>query len=486
MQPMLRLLSEDMVQQVLDEAFSLLENTGILVQSPAARQLLAENGAILSGDVARLPQGLVLDALVSAPHEFFLYNHHAEIVVRYGGDTVQFDPGSSGVNIFDPHTCQHRPAVTADLVQLIQVTEMLPEYAAQSTSVVCSDVPKEIGDLYRLYLVLLYGSKPVITGAFNRQNTQAMIDMLALYAGGREALRKRPLAVFDVCPTPPLIFSPFAAESLIDLAQAGIPAELISMPLAGAGSPVTILGSIVQHAAETLAGITLHQLAGPGAPVVWGGAPAVFDMRFGTTPMGAIETAMLDVGYAQVGKSLNLPTHTYLGASDSKLVDYQAGLESGISAILGALGGINMISGAGMLDFLAAQCVEKLVADAEAIRMAQRLLRGIQPLTETYALELFAGINFKADFLKQKATRQLFSKEQSLPSAVIDRGSLRAWDENGRSETVERAGKRAAELLAAYRRPEAPAGVEAELRQLVGGLARQSGMDRLPELPDPD
>lgn len=486
MQPMLKLLDEDMVQQVLDEAFTLMQETGVLVQSETARKLLEDNGAHLDGEIAHLPQALLLDALVSAPHEFYLYNRQGAIAVRYGGDAVHFDPGSSGVNIYDPHTRQHRPAITTDLVKLIQVTEMLPEYAAQSTAVVCSDAPKEIGDLYRLYLVLLYSGKPVITGAFNRRNTQVMIDMLALYAGGRENLRRHPLAVFDVCPTPPLIFSPFAADSLIDLARAGVPAELISMPLAGAGSPVTILGSIVQHAAETLAGIAIHQLAGPGAPVVWGGAPAIFDMRYGTTPMGAIETAMIDIGYAQVGKALNLPTHTYLGASDAKQVDYQAGLESGVSALLGALAGINMISGAGMLDFLAAQCLEKLVADAEAIRMAQRLLRGIQPLTETYALEFFTGINFKADFLKQKATRQLFNKEQTLPSAVIDRGSLRLWDENGRSDTVERAGQRASELLDAYQRPAAHFGAEAELRRMVADIARQAGMDQLPALPGID
>jgi len=483
MQPMLKLLTEAMIEQVLAEAFQLLQDTGILVQSAAARQLLADHGAQLVGEVAHLPQGMVLDALTSAPHEFYLYNRQGEAVVRYGGDAVHFDPGSSGVNIFDPLTRKHRPAHSADLVRLIQVTEMLTEYDAQSTAVVCSDVPKEIGDLYRLYLVLLYAQKPVISGAFSRRNTQAMIDMLALYAGGQAALRERPLAVFDVCPTPPLIFSPFAAESLMDLARAGVPAELISMPLAGAGSPVTLLGSIVQHAAETLAGITLHQLAGPGAPVVWGGAPAVFDMRHGTTPMGAVETAMLDIGYAQIGKALNLPTHTYLGASDSKLVDYQAGLESGVSAILGALGGINMISGAGMLDFLAAQCVEKLVADAEAIRMAKRLLRGIQPLTETYALELFTGINFKADFLKQKATRQLFAIEQTLPSSVIDRASVRAWEENGSLDTVARAAVRATELTNAYQRPAAPEGLEQELHQMVASLARQAGMEKLPSLP---
>jgi trimethylamine--corrinoid protein Co-methyltransferase len=62
---------------------------------------------------------------------------------------------------------------------------------------------------------------------------------------------------------------------------------------------------------------------------VWGGSPAAFDMRTGTTPMGAIETMMIDCAYAEVGKTLGLPTHTYLGMSDSKVVDTQSGFESG-------------------------------------------------------------------------------------------------------------------------------------------------------------
>ena len=193
---------------------------------------------------------------------------------------------------------------------------------------------------------------------------------------GRQALAEKPQAVFDVCPSPPLIWSNFGAQNLIDLARAGVPAQMVSMPLAGAAAPVTLLGSVVQHAAECLSGITIHQLAKPGAPIVWGGAPAIFDMRQGTTPMGAVETAMIDAAYAQVGKSLGLPTHTYLGASDAKIVDAQAGLESGVTALIGALAGINMISGAGMLDFLACQSAEKLVVDAEAIAMAKRLLAG--------------------------------------------------------------------------------------------------------------
>lgn len=484
MQPKLELLSPDLVEHILGEAFFLLETHGVKVQNAEARRLLGEAGARVdeANEVVYIPEALVRRALETVPREFYLYNRAGEPAVRYGGDAVHFDPGSSGVHILDPDTLEHRPSQTADLVRLVQAAEMLPQYAAQSTAVVCNEVPKAIGDLYRLYIVLLYSAKPIVTGAFSAQTAHYMFDMLAIFAGGREELAQKPRAIFDVCPSPPLIWSEFGAHNLMDLARARVPAQIVSMPLAGATAPVTILGSVVQHAAELLSGIVIHQLAKPGAPIVWGGAPAIFDMRHGTTPMGAIETAMLDVAYAQVGKFLGLPTHTYLGASDAKLVDAQAGLESGITAVIGALGGINMISGAGMLDFLACQSAEKLVVDAEAIGMALRLLEGIQVHTDTLALEMFASIGFRGDFLKQKITRQLFPKEQYLPSVVLDRGSIRAWEEGGRLDTFARARMRVRELLSAYRRPPIDPAQERELRSMVERLARQAGMDRLPPL----
>jgi len=309
-----------------------------------------------------------------------------------------------------------------------------------------------------------------------------MIDMLAIFRGGRDLLIEKPQAVFDVCPSPPLIWSKFGAGNLIELARVGVPAEMVSMPLAGAAAPVTLLGSVVQHAAECLSGITIHQLARTGSPIVWGSAPAIFDMRKGSTPMGAAETAMIDVSYAQVGKSLGLPTHCYLGATDSKIVDAQAGLESGISVMIGALAGINMISGTGMLEFLACHSPEKLTIDAEAIGMAKRMLEGVQVRTDTLATALFEGINLKGDFLKQRITRELFSKEQYIPSDIIDRDSVRGWQQSGSLDTFGRAKIRTQQLLDEYQRPLFYAAQEKELIGMVESLAKQAGMNVLPAL----
>lgn len=484
LQPSISLLSDELVKRILDEAFQLMVSPGIKVQSPAARQLLEEAGATIDHDheVAHIPEKLVYQSLETVPHQFSLYDRNGNHKVNYGGNSVQFDPGSSGVHILDPETNEHRPSYTADLVNIIKLTEMLDPFDAQSTAVICNEIPKPISDLYRLYIVLLYSQKPIITGSFSIPTLPVMLDMLAIFAGSRKELADKPQAVFDVCPSPPLIWSNFGAQNLIDLAKAGVPAQMVSMPLAGATAPVTLVGSVVQHAAECLSGITIHQLAKPGSPIVWGGAPAIFDMRKGTTPMGAIETAMIDAAYSQIGKFVGLPTHTYLCASDAKIIDAQAGLESGMGALIGALAGVNMISGAGMLDFLACFSLEKLIIDAEIVAMAKRLLSGVHTPTETLATAMFEGINFKGDFLKQKVTRDLFAEEQYLPSPVLDRDSIRGWHQDGDRDSLSRAKSRVKQLLDSYEVPTLPREMVSELTSLVKRLARDNGMEELPML----
>jgi len=487
MQPKLSLLDDVLIKRIIDEAYQLLITPGIKVQNAEARQLLADAGAQVDDEtqVVRIPEQIVHKTLETVPRQFHLYDVDGKPKVQYGGDAVHFDPGSSGITVLIPETLEHKTAESADLIRILKVAESLPQYDAQSTAVVCHDVPRELHDLYRLYLVMLFSRKPIVTGAFTNTTVHHMIDMLAIFAGERDTLREQPRAIFDVCPSPPLIWSNFGAGNLMTLARAGVPAEIVSMPLAGAAAPVTLLGAVTQHAAECLSGITIHQLAHAGSPIVWGGAPSIFDMRKGGTPFGSMETAMIDSSYAQIGKSLNLPTHAYLSATESKLPDMQAGLESGMGALVGALSGINMISGAGMLDSLLCQSPEKLVIDAESIAMAKRMLQGMKIHTETLATGFYEGVNFKGgDFLKQRITMQLFQKEQHLPGKVIDRDSMRGWKQSGSLDTFQRAQMRVKEIIASYTRPALHPSQEAELHAYVLTLAKQAGMESLPMLED--
>jgi len=194
--------------------------------------------------------------------------------------------------------------------------------------------------------------------------------------------------------------------------------------------------------------------------------------------MGAVETAMLNMACSEVGKHLGLPTHGYLVATDSKLVDAQAGAESARSAMLGALAGINMISGAGMLESLACFSVEKLVIDAESIASAQRLARGIEVRSDdvrgddvrgqTLATAMFAQTGLSGEFLQLKETRALFRQEQHLPSPVIDRT---ARGSEPPTDVFTRARTRVDDLVSKYRKP---ALSEDVLRKFQAIVARES------------
>ena len=252
------------------------------------------------------------------------------------------------------------------------------------------------------------------------------------------------------------------------------------MPLGGATSPVTLREMVVQHAAESLSGVILHQLAHPGAPIVWGGSPSAFDMRHGTTPMGAIETMMVDAADAQVGKHLCLPTHAYMGMSDAKVVDWQTGMESGLGAVIGALAGVNLISGPGMLDFESCQSLEKLVLDDQVAGMALRLARGISHDSAADAVGLVRAVVELGSFLGHRHTRDNFRKELFLPGKVIERGTYDAWEAAGARDATAVAADEVRAILARGNPAPLPDGLRTELDGLIGAEARRLGIERLP------
>jgi trimethylamine:corrinoid methyltransferase-like protein len=94
---------------------------------------------------------------------------------------------------------------------------------------------------------------------------------------------------------------------------------------------------------------------------------------------------------------------------------------------------------------------------------------------------LFEGIAFKGEFLKQRATKELFGIEQYLPSKVIDRDSVRGWEQAGALDTWGRAKERTRQLLQDYEQPPHDPACMSELRAIVERLAKDAGMGSVPE-----
>ena len=437
--PRLDMLSPSFIDQIVSEALDVLGKTGVFIENDEALRLLADAGCECQGQTVLFKKNLVEESLKTTPHSIKVFDRSGDLAMTLEGDAVHFDPGSGALTILDPLTLEARKPVTRDLIRFAILTDALPNIAAQSTEMISTDVPEAMQDRYRLYIGLQFSKKPVVTGTFNLKSFEIMKDMLVAVRGSEKAMREKPLAIFDCCPSPPLKWSHLTCQDLIDASKAGIPAELISMPLTGATAPVTLAGALVQLTAENLSGIVIHQLAHPGSPIIFGGSPAAFDMRKGTTPMGAVETMMINAAHVQVGKHLGLPTHSYMGLSDAKIVDGQAGLETGMGALVAALAGANAISGPGMLNFESCQSLEKLVLDNEICGMALRMVRGIEARGDRLGGDLYGDIYAGSHFLTSKETLRWFREELYQAGSVIDRDTYDVWMSQGKKSSWDRA-----------------------------------------------
>jgi trimethylamine--corrinoid protein Co-methyltransferase len=232
---------------------------------------------------------------------------------------------------------------------------------------------------------------------------------------------------------------------------------------------------------ENFCGLVICQLAEKGAPVIFGGSPSSFDMRKGTTPMGAIETMMIDAGYAQVAKSLNLPTHAYMALSDAKTNDSQAGLESGMGALIAALAGVNVVSGPGMMDFESCQSLEKLVIDNEICGMAYRLIEGIAQREDLLASPLFSAVTADMEFLTHPHTRKWLREEHHYPN-IIDRDTYDGWVSLGEKPLDQRANEEVMRILAETPVNLISDGIRRDLQEIVLADAEANSIKALPHL----
>ena len=482
MRPTLRFLDDQLIDRILDEARGLLLTLGVTIHNQEVLSLLGDHGADVDRGAERaiFSDDIIDRALATSPGPFKLYDVLGNQTHDFSGHNVHFTPGSAAINILDNATGEIRRPATADYVRYAKLVGGLDNLASQSTAFIPGDVPEDISDSYRLFLSLLTCEKPVVTGAFSGEAFGVIRDLQIIVRGSAEELKEKPLAILSCCPTPALKWSEATSQNLLDCARASIPVEFISMPLSGFVGPVTVVGTLIQHTAETLSGIVISQLANPGTPMLYGGASAIFDIRYETTPFGAVETMMTDCAHTEIGKFLGMPTQAYTAMSDAKRLDAQGGLETGIGATLGALVGTNNISGPGILDFINCQSLEKLVVDDEICGMTFRMLEGITPREDFPSLPLFQELLRDKHLIIADHTRRHLREEIRFPGPVIDRANQARWQDEGSPGLLERASREVERLIQDAQPSRLDAGAKTQLIERMEAAARKAGMDELP------
>jgi trimethylamine--corrinoid protein Co-methyltransferase len=284
-------------------------------------------------------------------------------------------------------------------------------------------------------------------GCDHVEGARQVWDLVTFIAGSEEAFRKRPFVSVITNPISPLTIETKTLEILEFCCGQGIPATCAPAPIAGATSPATLAGTLVQTHAEALAGVAVTQVFSPGAPVMYGAVPTAMDLRSMDFTMGSVEMAMMNSMAPRLAKLYELPIYGTAGITESKRPEIQAGLEKAFSIITVAMARADLIHlAAGMLDSGNSISYEQFVIDNEIIGMARRLIRGMDMSEEALAHEVISKVGPGGNYVVEDHTVEHMMDEFFYPELAI-RKNFDIWEEQDKLTMLKKANQRVEIIL---------------------------------------
>jgi trimethylamine--corrinoid protein Co-methyltransferase len=465
-----RPLEDRDVERIHHAALDVLEQIGFSDPIPSCIELVTEAGGTLNGDGRLLfPRALVEDILAKAARRFTLHALDPAHDIEPWGKKVHFGTAGAAVHMVDAETGVYRESTLADLYDIARLVDKMDHIHFFQRPIVLRDMtePREL-DINTCYAAVAGTTKHVGTSFFQPEHVDETLRMLHLIAGGEDKWRARPFVSMSACfVVPPLKFAEDACRCLEAAVRGGMPVLLLSGPMVGATTPITLAGALVQSVAEILAGLVYVNLISPGHPCLFGSWPFVSDLRTGAMSGGSGEQAILSAACAQMAQYYDLPGAVPAGMTDSKVPDAQSGFEKGYTVALAAQSGANLIyEVAGMHASLLGFCLESCVIDNDMLGSIMRTVRGIEVTDENLSVEAVRQVCTEGPghFLGHDQTLDLMEKAYVYPE-VGDRSSPKEWIENGSTNVVQRARVRTAEILDNHYPRHIDADLDAKIRR---------------------
>jgi trimethylamine--corrinoid protein Co-methyltransferase len=443
------MLSQEEVEAVHEATLEILGTTGLLVQNREARERFAAHGCRVDGETAivRFPRAVVEEHRQAFPPTFTLHGRDPDLDRMLPDDGPLMMTGSAAPDIVDPETGVVRRSTSADIACIAHLVNELPGFDVFSIATTASDAPPGHQGFTRFYPAVKHCLKPIRVSAPDLADADDVLEMAALIAGGEDAFWERPFVTFVYCATiSPLTMDIESTERLMRFAERGIPSQGVVTPNAGVSAPLTLLGTLAVANAEFLAQSLLVQMSRPGTPLLYDALPTVTDMRAGAYAPGGIETGILAMGCAQMARFYGVPSAGFVGMTNAKVNDAQAGFETGLSAMAGVLGGLDLLAMGGLLDALMAFDFGKAVVDHEIALMLKRVARGMEFSPDNLALDLIAEVGPGGIFADRRHTLQRMRTAAVLPE-IAGRSPRDQWLAAGGQDAHRRALAKANEIL---------------------------------------
>lgn len=471
-------LAQEKRQDIFLGAVQVLQQTGVILHSPQARDILAQAGAQIEAPRVYLHRSLIEDACRAAPDSFTLHSHQDEakhLRIEAGQSRVHYGPSITATHFLDPRTGERRRFYREDAISVARVCDALDHIdyvAAQGT---ISDVHPDLVEVYEFATLIAHSAKPVMAWSNTLDGCRDIHRIAARVAEGQEELAERPLYFFLGCSISPLTIPGAVADQLIYCARHGIPYVFGPCPMCGATTPSTLASTLVVATAECLAALVLAQTVRPGTPFIIGGSLGTMDMREATMPYGAPELSLLCAAETAIAHDLGLPVWSTAGVSDSKIVDEQAAMEGGMGVVVAALSGADLIHNVGFIEGCLTGSLQHLIMMDEAIGYAKRVLRGVEVTPETLALDWIDRIGPGGNFLSTEHTLRHFRQEFWYPR-LFDRQTREGWETSGRQGMADRVQARLDRLLDAPPVSLLSPAVQADIDDILAAAERRVAM----------
>lgn len=463
--PQFRMLTEDQVERIKRTAFKVLEEVGFKVLHDGVRKMFKSAGALVQGELVKVPEFIVQDCLSSAPKGWSLYDRQGCRTLDVSGRNSYYGTSTASPNTKDALTGEYHKTRVEDLARAARIADALENIDWVMPMGSAQDVPAVAAELHEFFATVTNTTKPIVFLAYTPRGTELIYDMAAQVAGGMDKLREKPFLVLYPESISPLVMPAEVADRILIAADRFMPQMMGPTIQPGATGPVTMAGAVAQGVAESMFCIAVAQLRRKGCPVGLGCNFGILDMAQGLMSIGSPEMSLALAAQAEVAQSLGLPTWGLAGATDAKCLDAQAGAEAAFHILAQGQSGLNLIHDVGYMDMSMACGVEQLVMSNDVIGMTKRFLRGFEISDEHLALDVIGKVGPGGHHLQQQHTMKHFRSEL-WRSKIFTRQPIERWKEKGSRDVESRVREEIRCILETHKPKALPKEILAELERI--------------------
>lgn len=467
---MSRVADSTTLQNAYMKALEIIEIVGVRFEVEQALDSFKQAGARIEGETVYISSKLVEEALTSTPT-----CKPASGTRRVAATT----PFSNAPFLLDEYTGKIRRCSVEDAIKFYKLNETSSLY--ENSNPGCADpIGNDTDDQFvaQIAMLLKYSDKVPSLGLRATVNTSLNGDV---YGSARRAFRlarefydvwDEPVMSQGICPNPPLAYDRECLDNLraaIDEKQA---VSIIPCALGFLTGPESIMGLVIQDFALILAGLVYVQLTSPGHPISFNTCSTISNIQTMQPNYGGVESVYIQALFYELCSMLELSCSVLGSYSDGVSLDYQAGMESLLSALAPfSLTDLDEVwCSPGLLAGFACGSFHKAILDEEMIRNANRLLSGVDLAISPELSSFIAEGQTDGSFLSV-GTMETYKRDNYLTS-TFNKWGISSVDDEAKASLNYKAEKEIKERMEAYQQPERSASQKKLLQPLLPSMCR--------------